>query len=47
VEPNTVVQVLQRGYMLRDRMLRPARVMVARAATEDEKAAAKKDEERG
>lgn len=28
--PNTVVQVLQTGYMLRDRMLRPARVMVSR-----------------
>ncbi len=26
---NTVVQVLQRGYLLHDRMLRPARVMVA------------------
>ncbi|MCZ6506449.1 MAG: nucleotide exchange factor GrpE [Acidobacteria bacterium] len=30
VAPNTVVQVLQVGYQLRDRMLRPARVMVAR-----------------
>ncbi len=28
--PNSVVQVLQKGYMLQDRMLRPARVMVAR-----------------
>jgi len=32
VAPNTVVQVLQTGYLLNDRMLRPARVMVARAA---------------
>lgn len=31
VAPNTVVQVLQKGYLLKDRMLRPARVMVARA----------------
>jgi len=30
VPPNTVVQVLQSGYMLRDRMLRPALVMVSR-----------------
>jgi molecular chaperone GrpE len=31
VAANTVVQVLQKGYLLQDRMLRPARVMVARA----------------
>jgi molecular chaperone GrpE len=30
VPPNTVVQVLQTGYMLRDRMLRPSLVMVSR-----------------
>ena len=29
-EPNTVVQVLQKGYLLQDRMLRPARVLVAK-----------------
>jgi molecular chaperone GrpE len=29
VEPNSVVQVLQKGYVLQDRMLRPARVLVA------------------
>jgi molecular chaperone GrpE len=29
--PNTVLQVLQTGYMLRDRMLRPARVVVSKA----------------
>jgi molecular chaperone GrpE len=28
--PNSVVQVLQKGYLLQDRMLRPARVLVAR-----------------
>ena len=30
--PNTVVQVLQKGYLLNDRVLRPAMVMVAKAA---------------
>lgn len=29
-EPNTVVQVLQKGYTLHDRVLRPALVMVAK-----------------
>ena len=32
VPPNTVVQVLQTGYQLRDRMLRPAMVMVSKPA---------------
>lgn len=30
VEPNTVVQVLEEGYKLRDRLLRPARVLVSK-----------------
>lgn len=30
-EPNTVVQVLQKGYVLHDRVVRPALVTVARA----------------
>ena len=30
-EPNTVVQVLQKGYLLRDRVVRPALVTVAKA----------------
>ena len=30
-EPNTVAQVLQKGYTLNDRVLRPALVMVAKA----------------
>ena len=30
--PNTVVQVLQKGYVLNDRVIRPAMVMVAKAA---------------
>lgn len=32
-EPNTVVQVLQKGYLLNDRVIRPALVMVARSGT--------------
>jgi molecular chaperone GrpE len=32
-EPNTVVTVLQKGYLLNDRVLRPALVMVAKAAS--------------
>lgn len=31
-EPNTVVMVHQKGYQLNDRLLRPARVIVAKAA---------------
>lgn len=31
VPPNTVVEEMQKGYLLRDRLLRPARVAVARA----------------
>jgi molecular chaperone GrpE len=30
VAPNTVIEVLQKGYKVRDRLLRPARVIVAR-----------------
>jgi len=30
VAPNTILEVLQKGYKLRDRLLRPARVIVAR-----------------
>jgi len=30
-EPNTVLQVLQKGYLLHDRVVRPALVMVAKA----------------
>lgn len=33
VEPNTVVQVLQKGYLLHDRVIRPALVIVAKAKT--------------
>lgn len=30
VKPNTVLQVLQKGYLLKDRLLRPAMVIVAK-----------------
>ena len=32
VPPNTVIEVLQKGFQLRDRLVRPARVIVAKAA---------------
>jgi molecular chaperone GrpE len=31
LEPNTVVTVVQKGYLLNDRLLRPALVTVAKA----------------
>jgi molecular chaperone GrpE len=34
VAVNTVLQVLQKGYVIHDRMLRPARVLVSRAPAE-------------
>lgn len=40
VPPNTVLQVLQKGYMIHDRMIRPSRVIVSREPTADELAAA-------
>lgn len=36
VAANTVVEVLQKGYQLRDRLLRPARVIVATAPEDEE-----------
>lgn len=33
-EPNTVVKVLQKGYVLNDRLLRPAMVVIAQAMAE-------------
>jgi len=32
VEPNTVIGVMMKGYTLHDRLLRPAMVMVSKAA---------------
>jgi len=37
VAPNTVLQVYQKGYRLRDRLLRPARVVVSGRAAQAEK----------
>ena len=31
VEPNSVLEVIQKGYTLNDRLIRPARVIVAKA----------------
>ncbi|MCW9013640.1 MAG: nucleotide exchange factor GrpE [Gammaproteobacteria bacterium] len=33
-EPNTVIAVMQKGYLLNDRLVRPAMVMVSRAPAE-------------
>jgi molecular chaperone GrpE len=35
VEPNTVIAVMQKGYLLNDRLIRPAMVMVSKAADEN------------
>ena len=40
VPPNTVLQVLQKGYVIHDRMIRPSRVIVSREPTAEEAAAA-------
>ena len=40
VPANTVLQVLQKGYVIHDRMIRPSRVIVSREPTADEAAAA-------
>jgi molecular chaperone GrpE len=34
-EPGTVLMVVQKGYRIHDRLLRPARVIVARAADDE------------
>ena len=34
--PGSVVEVLQKGYLLRDRLLRPARVVVAKKPADAE-----------
>jgi molecular chaperone GrpE len=34
VEPNTVLSVMQKGYLLNGRLVRPAMVMVSKAAEE-------------
>ncbi len=37
VEPNTVLKELQKGYMLKERLLRPAMVIVSKQASEAER----------
>jgi molecular chaperone GrpE len=37
VEPNTILQVFQKGYLLNDRLLRPSLVVVAQAVAEPAK----------
>jgi len=44
VAPNTVTEELQKGYLLRDRLLRPSRVIVSGAPDEEEKGAANTQE---
>ena len=36
-EPNTVIQVVQAGYVMHDRLLKPAMVAVTKAASEEKK----------
>ena len=40
LEPNTVTQVFQKGYIMHDRLIRPAMVVVSKAAAQEEKTAA-------
>lgn len=47
VPPNTVVEVLERGYQLHDRLLRPARVVVSRGVGEAEGEAPEPGEDEG
>jgi molecular chaperone GrpE len=43
VEPNTVLKELQKGYMLKERLLRPAMVIVSKPASEAEKDTGKQE----
>jgi molecular chaperone GrpE len=36
LEPDSVLEVVQKGYLVHERVLRPARVLVARAPNEGE-----------
>ncbi|NOZ36518.1 MAG: nucleotide exchange factor GrpE [Gammaproteobacteria bacterium] len=42
--PNTVMNVMQKGYLLNDRLVRPAMVVVSRAGEDAEKSGANIDE---
>ena len=43
-EPGTIVQEIQKGFMMKDRLLRPSLVGVAKKKTKEEKKDGKKDE---
>jgi len=43
--PNTVMNVMQKGYLLNDRLVRPAMVVVSRTSADKEKAGANVDEQ--
>lgn len=45
-KPGTIVQVVQEGYVIRDRLLRPAMVGVAKAPTPEGKKPEEKDKEK-
>ena len=47
VPPGTVLVVLQKGYLLRDRLLRPARVVVSKVPEEDAELPVLADSEEG
>ncbi len=42
--PNTVMNVMQKGYLLNDRLVRPAMVVVSRTSADEEKTRANVDE---
>jgi molecular chaperone GrpE len=44
-EPNTIIDVLEKGYQLHDRLVRPSRVVVARGRGEETEADVGDDEE--
>jgi len=43
--PNTVMNVMQKGYLLNERLVRPAMVVVSRASEDEEKTGANVDEQ--
>lgn len=43
--PNTVINVMQKGYMLNDRLIRPAMVIVSRAPEADDKGTPQADDQ--
>jgi len=47
VQPNHVVDVMQKGYLLKDRLLRPAMVVVAKAASNPGKSGPEENGESG